>query len=424
MIGLKRAIAGEVTHRTGALVGISHSVHAHAEVAWEEYASARSLCEWLAAEGFRVETGQAGLPTAFVATRAGPGPRVAFVAEYDALPGLGHACGHNIIAATACGAAAALSAVAPGLAVSVIGTPAEEGGGGKITMLEAGVFDGVDLALMIHPGPEDFLYARPFAVAHLEIGYQGHGTHAAAYPELGRNAADAFTLAQVGIGLLRQQLPAGTRVHGIVTEAGTAANAIPERSVGHWYVRAETLQQLDPLVERVLDCFRAGALAAGCELTYRETSPRYAEFRNDEALAEAFDANARALGRTFDRGRSGMNTASTDMGNVSQLVRAIHPYIGIGTAAVNHQAQFADQAVTPAADHAVLDGAVLLAQTALDVAAGESLPFFVKNVFPLLFQWRLDSSRRKQKGCIAKIDARFRNYLFYFSWPFRVTLLT
>lgn len=367
----KQAVAGQVATRRGSLTVLSHAIHAHAEVAWAEFASAKSLCEWLAGEGFAVQAGVAGLPTAFTATRPGAGRRVAFVAEYDALPGLGHACGHNIIAASACGAAAALAAVAPGLTVSVIGTPAEEGGGGKITMLDAGVFDSVDLALMVHPGPEDCLYARPLAVAHLEVAYQGYGAHAAAYPELGRNAADAFTLGQVAIGLLRQQLPATVRVHGIVTEAGTAPNAIPEHSAGHWYVRAETLAELGPLVERVLDCFRAGALAAGCELSYRETSPRYAEFRNDEALAAAFDANARALGRMFGRGRSGMNTASTDMGNVSQVVRAIHPYIGIGTTAVNHQAAFAAAAVTGAADQAVLDAAVLLAQTALDLATEE-----------------------------------------------------
>ncbi|WGL52595.1 M20 family metallopeptidase [Nocardioides sp. BP30] len=372
----KQLVADEVRRRSGSLVGLSHAIHALAEVAWQEHASAQTLTEWLATEGFTVETGQAGLSTAFVATRTGSGsdsgPRVAFVAEYDALPGLGHACGHNIIASAACGAAAALAAVVPELTVSVIGTPAEEGGGGKIALLDAGVFDSVDAALMVHPGPRDFLYARPFAVAHLEVEYSGYGAHAAAYPELGRNAADAFTLAQVAIGLLRQQLPAGTRVHGIVIEAGTAANAIPEHSVGHWYVRAESLAELEPLVERVLDCFRAGALATGCELAFHETSPRYAEFRNDEAMVEMFDANATALGRRFDRGRAGMNTASTDMGNVSQVVRAIHPYIGIDTEAVNHQAAFADAAVTDAADRAVLDGAVLLAQTAYDFATEES----------------------------------------------------
>jgi amidohydrolase len=365
----KQAVAAEVGRRRMSLTGLSHVIHAHAEVAWTEHASAKSLGEWLAAEGFTVQSGVAGLPTAFTADRPGPGPRVAFIAEYDALPGLGHACGHNIIAASACGAAAALAAVAPGVHVSVIGTPAEEGGGGKVTMLEAGVFDGVGFALMVHPGPADFLYARPYAVAHLGLTYQGVGAHAAAYPELGRNAADAFTVAQVAIGLLRQQLPASTRVHGVVTAAGTAPNVIPDHATGNWYVRAETTAELEPLVERVLDCFRAGAIAAGCELSHRETSPRYAEFRNDEPMAAAFDANARALGRTFGHGRSGMNTASTDMGNVSQLLRAIHPYIGIGTTAVNHQAAFADAAAAAPADQAVIDAAVLLAQTALDFAA-------------------------------------------------------
>lgn len=372
MTDQKQAIADEVASRRACLTELSHVIHAQAEVAWTEFASAESLGQWLTAAGFAVRAGVAGLPTAFVADRPGPGPRVAFVAEYDALPGIGHACGHNVIAASACGAAAALAAVAPGLSVSVIGTPAEEGGGGKVTMLDAGVFDGVDYALMVHPGPADFLYARPYAVAHLGIDYQGAGAHAAAYPELGRNAADAFTVAQVAIGLLRQQLPASTRVHGVVTQAGAAPNIIPDHATGNWYVRAETTAELEPLVERVLDCFRAGALAAGCELVHRETSPRYAEFRNDEAMARAFDANARALGRTFGPGRSGMNTASTDMGNVSQVLRAIHPYISIGTTAVNHQAAFADAAAAAPADQAVIDAATLLAQTALDITAADA----------------------------------------------------
>lgn len=362
-------VAAEVRRRETALLGLSQTIHEYAENAWEEQRSARCLMEWLSDEGFAVTSEVAGLPTAFVATREGVGPKVAFVAEYDALPGLGHACGHNIIAAAACGAAAALASVAPDLTVSVIGTPAEEGGGGKVYLLDAGVFDGYALASMIHPGPTNSLYAFPYAVAHLEIAFTGQGAHAAAYPQLGRNAADAFTIAQVAVGLLRQQLPDSVRVHGIVTEAGTAANAIPERAVGHWYVRALSLADLEPLVERVLDCFRAGALATGCELSLRETSPRYAEFRNDEPMAQAFAANAAALGRTMDRDRSGMNTASTDMGNVSHRVRAIHPYLAIDTDAVNHQAAFADAAVGESADRAVLDGAVLLAQTTFDIAS-------------------------------------------------------
>jgi amidohydrolase len=366
---VKQRVVDEVRLRETALLGVSRTIHEYAETAWEEHRSASLLREWMAEEDFDVTADVAGLPTAFVATRAGSGPKVAFVAEYDALPGLGHACGHNVIAAAACGAAAAVAAVAPELHVSLIGTPAEEGGGGKVLMLETGVFDGYALASMIHPGPANSLYAFPYAVAHLEICYTGHGAHAAAYPHVVRNAADAFTISQVAIGLLRQQLPDSVRVHGVVTQAGTAANAIPERAVGHWYVRAQSLAELEPLVERVLDCFRAGALATGCELSVRETSPRYAEFHNDEPMAAAFAANAAVLGRTMDPGRTGMNTASTDMGNVSQVVRAIHPYLAIDTDAVNHQAAFADAAESASADQAVIDGAILLGQTTLDIVA-------------------------------------------------------
>ena len=332
------------------------------------------MSERLRAAGMAVEIGVAGLPTAFVAT-AGTGTRVvALVAEYDALAGLGHACGHNIIAAAAVGAATALLPHLDALdtRLHVIGTPAEEGGGGKITMLDAGIFDDVDFALMIHPGPDDAVYARPLAVSHFDVVYRGHETHASAYPTLGVNAADAFTVAQVAIGLLRQQLPPSVRVHGIVKEAGTAPNAIPGHAVGNWYVRAESLEQLDEVFDRVAACFRAGAQATGCTVEIVETSPRYSEFRNDEPMVAAFAANAAQLGRDMDLPQSrplGMNVASTDMGNVSRVVRAIHPYLGIDSgAAVNHQAAFAAATVRPAGDRAALDGATLLAQAVVDFA--------------------------------------------------------
>lgn len=372
--GLKLAVRDRVDAARAEILAVSHALHAHPEPAWEEHASADLLCGVLAESGFLIRRGIGGLPTAFVAT-TGSGPRsVALVAEYDALPGLGHACGHNIIAAAAVGAALALAPVADelGLEVRVIGTPAEEGGGGKIVLLEAGVFDGLDVALMIHPGPDDAGWARPRAVAHFDVEYTGTESHAAAYPELGVNAADAFTIAQVAIGLLRQQLPDDVRVHGIVREAGTAPNAIPARSVGNWYLRAADLEQLDALFPRITACFEAGALATGCGLRITETSGRYSEFRNDEALLGLFAANARELGRDLDLEElrpAGMNTASTDMGNVSRVTRAIHPYLGIDAGlAVNHQAAFAAAAATPSADRAALDGAVLLAQTVVDDA--------------------------------------------------------
>lgn len=376
---LKHAARERVEQERDAIVAVSHALHADPEVAWQEHRSARLLADALRGYGMEVTEGVAGYDTAFVAT-IGRGPRtVAVVAEYDALAGLGHACGHNVIAAAAVGAAAALAPLADdlGLTVRVVGTPAEEGGGGKVHLLNAGVFEDVDVAMMIHPGPADSAWARPLAVAHFDVAYTGRESHAAAYPTLGINAADAFTVAQVAIGLLRQQLPPTVRVHGIVREAGTAPNAIPGAARGSWYVRASTLEELDAVFERVTECFRAGALATGCEVELIETSPRYSEFRNDEALLRQFAENARAFGRDMDvteERPGGMNTASTDMGNVSRAVRAIHPYLSIDSLpAVNHQAAFADAAASAAADRAAIEGAILMAQTIIDdalIAAG------------------------------------------------------
>ncbi|PWH07910.1 amidohydrolase [Brachybacterium endophyticum] len=360
------------------LLAVSHTLHARPETAWNEHESAAVLTGRLEAWGFEVALGVAGLPTAFVAEHGTGSRTIGLVAEYDALPGLGHACGHNVIAAAALGAAHALQAVADelDLRIRVLGTPAEEGGGGKIPMLGAGCFDGLEAALMIHPGPADAVLARPRAVAHFDVEYQGTASHAGAYPHLGVNAADAFTVAQVAIGLLRQQLPDSLRIHGIVQEAGTAPNAIPGSARGSWYVRADSLDELDLAFERVRRCFEAGAIATGCSWELRETSPRYAEFHNDLELAETFTRLAAAQGRDMDLaedGPRGMATASTDMGNVSQRVRALHPYLCIDSLpAVNHQPGFADAAATPAADQAVRDGAVLLAQTVVEALADQA----------------------------------------------------
>ncbi len=357
------------------LVRVSHDLHAHPEIRWEEHRSAALLCAEAERAGFSVEREAGGLTTAFLARRGAGAVTVGVFAEYDALPGLGHACGHNVIAAAALGAATALAEVADelGLTVVLVGSPAEEGGGGKILLQEAGVLDDLDLALMVHPGPDDVIAAVPRAVAHADVHYEGIGAHAAAYPEEGVNAADAFTVAQIAIGLLRQQLPDHARVHGIVTEAGTAPNAIPERASGHWYVRAADLSELDVLVRRVHACFAAGALATGCTLSFRETSPRYSQFRTDPALSAAFARRAAARGRTMaEGGPAGMHTASTDMGNVSLRTRAIHPYLSIDSGGVsNHQAAFHDAAATPAADRTIVDGAIILAQAVVDVVCAE-----------------------------------------------------
>jgi amidohydrolase len=370
---LKDVVRRRVGECVEELVGLSEALHGDPETAWEEHRAAARVPEPLAAAGFEVTPHYLGLDTAFLA-RAGDGPvRIALCAEYDALPGLGHACGHNLIAASSVGAALGLASVADelGLTVEVYGTPAEEGGGGKIELLDRGAFAGADLALMVHPAPVDVAEARPFAVAHSRISYRGRAAHAAAYPEQGVNAADAFTVAQVAIGLLRQHLPPSARVHGIVVNGGEAPNAIPEHTEGRWYVRAESLAELAELEPRVRRCFEAGALATGCALEVHPESQPYAEFRTDERALAAYRANAEALGRVFaaDGVAARMNRASTDMGNVSQRVPAIHPYIGIGSLpALNHQREFAAHCVGGPAERALLDGAVALAWTAVDRA--------------------------------------------------------
>ena len=370
--GLKQLAADRVSGASAGLVALSETLHAHPETAWEEHRAAAWVGGALADAGFTVTPGYLGFGTALLA-EAGSGPTtVGIMAEYDALPGLGHACGHNLIAAGAVGAGIALSALADdlGLTVRVYGTPAEEGGGGKIELIDAGAFGDLDLAMMVHPAPVDVAEAHPFAVAHSHVSYDGVSAHAAAYPDQGVNANDAFLVAQVAIGLLRQQLPADTRVHGIQTVGGYAPNAIPEHTEGRWYTRANSLEELAALEERVRRCFEAGALATGAQLTITPESKPYAGFRTDERALAAYRRNALDRGRVFaDPGVAGrMNRASTDMGNVSQLVPAIHPYIGVDSLPYsNHQKEFAAACVGPAAERALLDSAVLMAWTAVDV---------------------------------------------------------
>jgi len=355
------------------LLRLSHRIHAHPELAFEEERAATWVAEALDAAGFAVARGIAGLPTA-LAARAGSGPlHVAFLAEYDSLPDIGHACGHNLIAAMAVGAGLAAARVADqvGLTVSVIGTPAEERGGGKVLLLERGAFDGVHAALMAHPAPVDAVDPPMLAWSHFEVAYAGKAAHASAFPEQGVNALDALTVAQTAIGLLRQHLRAGDRVHGIVTCGGAAPNVVPDRTTASYMVRARRTEELAEVRRRVERCFEAGALATGSALTLRELSPMYADVRHDADLGRLYRRNAEALGRQFVIPAAQLERAagSTDMGNVSQVLPAIHPVIGIDSLpAVNHQPEFAAHCVTAAADRAVHDGALALAWTAIDAA--------------------------------------------------------
>ena len=372
---VKRAARERVEQARDELVALSHRIHANPELGFEEEQACAWLCELLDGAGLEVERGVGDLPTAFAA-RAGSGPlHVVVCAEYDALPAVGHACGHNVIAAMAAGAGLALARVADdaGLRVTVLGTPAEEGGGGKILLLQRGAFDGAHAAMMVHPSPYEQPEMPIIAVSHLEVAYTGKEAHASAYPFEGVNAADALVVAQTAIGLLRQHLRPGDRVHGIVTKGGDAANVIPAHTEGAWMVRAATLEQLEEVQGKVARCFEAGALATGATLELTSDHDPYAEMHHDHELSALYQRNAEALGRSFldrvDRG-----AGSTDMGNVSLALPSIHPTIGIDALpAVNHQPEFTAKCATPAADQAVVDGAVAMAWTAIDAATDQAV---------------------------------------------------
>ncbi|WP_129289037.1 M20 family metallopeptidase [Streptomyces sp. N1] len=367
---IREAIGRSVAQERATLTGLSRRIHAHPETAFGEHRAAAWCAELLAARGFTVSTPAYGLDTAFTAT-AGSGPvTVAFACEYDALPGLGHACGHNLIAAAGVGAALGLAPVADalGLRIKVLGTPAEERGAGKALMLAAGAFEGVDAAMMVHPCPFEMADFRSFALGTLDVTYTGRAAHPSLNPQEGRNAADALTVAQVALGLLRQHLPAEWRVHGITTAAGTSPNAVPDRATASYELRALAAEDLGALRERVEACFRAGALAAGCDVTLERPEPDYLDFRGDPELIARWTANARELGRPEPVERAPF--ACTDMGNVSHAVPSLHPVLDIsGGTCGPHEPEFAEAALSPAAEQALMDGATAMAWTAADFAS-------------------------------------------------------
>jgi amidohydrolase len=367
-------IAAEaVRARADGLIELSHFVHAHPELGYEEFLSSAAVADAAELAGFRVERGIADLPTAFRATSGSGSLHVAYCAEFDALPDVGHACGHNIIAASSLGAAIGLAAVADelDLTVTLLGTPSEEGGGGKIDLINAGYFDDVHTAMMVHPFPFERLDAHCLAVDHFDVTFTGKEAHAAAAPWVGINALDALTIAHVAIGLLRQQLPPGDLVHGITLEGGSAANIIPARAVGRFMARSESSERLAELRVRVNACFEAGALATGAVLQIEEIGSAFSHMETDPEILAHYRSAAEGLGRSFELDDEGVDRPmiSTDMANVSLVVPSIHPMIAIPTnGAVNHQPQFTQACITPEADRAVLDGAIALAQTAIGVA--------------------------------------------------------
>lgn len=357
-------------------VDLSHRIHGMPELGFEERRSSREVADELRAAGFTVTERAFGLDTAISAVAGQGSFKAVLVAEYDALPEIGHACGHNVIAACAVAAAVGLKQVAErlDLTVEVLGTPAEETGGGKILMLERGAFVGADLAMMVHPAPfEDsspgFLASTGFA-----FEFSGRSSHAAASPWEAANAADASTIAQVAIGLLRQQLPHDTRVHGVVTNAGAAANVIPGRSAGVYGIRARTLADLEDVIPRVEACFEGAAIATGCTVKVDWEQPAYPNVVQSPRLADIYQRNAEAVGRTFPPDPAARAfLASTDFGAVSHVVPSLHPHLKICDPPVsNHQPAFAEAAASARADRAIIEGAIAMAWTVVDAALAKA----------------------------------------------------
>src|SRR5215208_3183534 len=362
-----------VNRRRGDLVALSHSIHAEPELAFAEHRSCAKARALVAEYGFEITAAPGGLDTAFRADY-GSGPVVIGIcAEYDALPRIGHACGHNIIAASAVGTALALAEVAAelSLTVALLGPPAEEAGGEKALLLKAGTFDDIAATVMLHPGPLDIARARSLALSQVAVGYRGREAHAAVAPYLGLNAADAITVAQVAIGLLRQQLAPGQMVHGIVTDGGQATNIIPGRAEMQYTTRATDAASLRQLEDRIADCFLAGAVATGCDYKVEETEPPYHELTPDKWLADTFRAEMVRLGRNpvAEEVEAALPLGSTDMGNVTQVMPGIHPIVAIdANGASVHQPGFAAAAAGPSADKAVVEGAIMLARTVVSLA--------------------------------------------------------
>ncbi len=367
---LKERAFARVDAQRDALIDLSLRIHRTPELRFAEHRAAGWLVEFLEQAGYAVERGAYGLPTAFAARLGSGAPQVAILCEYDALPGIGHACGHNIIATAGAGAGAALAALIgeTGGSIVVLGTPAEEGGGGKILMARNGAFDDVDAAMMVHPAGVDLPAMHVLAISAVEVEYRGRAAHASASPHHGVNALDALVTAYNAIAQLRQHIRPTERIHGIITDGGQAPNIVPEHAAGVFYIRAATEKRLVALKERVAACFRAGALATGAELTMRRLDEDYSDMLTNQPLAAAYAANLTRLGRRSDPEVPAAVAGSTDMGNVSKLVPSIHPMIAAAPPSVPlHSVEFAAYAASEQGHRAVIDGAKGLAATAIDI---------------------------------------------------------
>ena len=381
---LKASVVSAVEARREELVELSRKIHANPEMGFKEVKAAGWLIDYLKRNGFSVEEGICELSTAFRACYGQGEPVVALLAEYDALPKLGHACGHNLIAVSAAGAgvAARLAVDACGGKILVMGTPAEELYGGKIIMAERGAFTDVDMAMMVHPGVLDTATTQLLACQTLEVEFFGKAAHAAARPEEGINALEAMLLSFAGINSLRQHIRDRARIHGIITDGGEAPNIVPAHSAGSFIVRAEDDRYLEELREKVLNCFVSGATATGARLEYEWGKVGYATMRNNLTMARLFRKNMQSLGRRVHLHDPSNSFGSSDMGNVSQIVPGIHPFVTIAPREVLlHSPEFVMAAASEAGVKGLLDAAKAMAMTVVDVLANPGMIERVKEEF-------------------------------------------
>jgi amidohydrolase len=382
---VKQRLADEVHKRADLLIDASHQIHEHPELNFEEHFAHELLTSIIEADGVEVDRGARGIPTAFEARAGTTGPTIAVLCEYDALPGIGHACGHNIIATAGLGAGLAAAALADELGgrVVILGTPAEEGGGGKVKLADAGALEGIDAAMMVHPAGADLTSMQVIAVAQVWVEYHGEAAHAAAFPQRGRNALDAAVLGYMNVAALRQHIKPTERIHGIITHGGDKPNIIPAYARAEWMVRSPTIRSLEPLKARVLACLQAGADAAGATMDAQWQEPVYADMVDNRVMVELYRDNAAALGRdVVDPDLNLAVVGSTDMGNVSYLVPSIHPMIQVSPVNVPiHTPDFATWARGEGGDKAVVDGATAMAWTVADLWLREGVLDAVRDEF-------------------------------------------
>lgn len=380
---IKKAVAAQVEEKRGEISAIAEELYRFPETGLQEHKSAALLADILEREGFSLERGIAGLATAFRATHGGCGPAIAILAEMDALPELGHACGHNIIAAAAVGAAIALRHALPQDAarIIVLGTPAEELGIGKIELIKAGCFREVDFAMMVHPSSKRQVIKMYLGLVKVRFAFFGRAAHAAAYPEEGINALDGVIQTFNGIAALRQQLRDDVRVHGIITEGGVVTNVIPEKASCSFYVRADDLEEASRVKERVIACAQGAALASGCRLRVDEDERVLAPLKINRTFAALYSAQLSYLGLTESTAPADKNKGSSDIGNVSQVVPTIHPHVPIGEGVHIHSEEFARATISEMGKSAAVEGAMTLALTAAELAASRELRDKIRDEF-------------------------------------------